>query len=91
MASAQSPSNEVVVPSSGATVAGTQVVLDAFASPGETEVQFELSGTVIATRTYYGWIALFNSTRFLDGTTTLQSIDTEDGSSAKVALGLACR
>jgi hypothetical protein len=84
MASAQSPSTEVVVPSSGATVAGTQVVLDATASSGVTEVQFELSGTVIATatRTFYGWIALFNSTRFLDGTYTLQSIATEGGSSA---------
>ena len=84
MASAQSPSTEVVVPSSGATVAGTQVVLDATASSGVTEVQLELSGAVIATaiRTYDGWIALFNSTRFIDGTYTLQSIATEGGSSA---------
>ena len=42
MASAQSPSTEVVVPSSGATVAGTRVVLDATASSGVTKVQFEL-------------------------------------------------
>lgn len=91
MASAQSPSTQVLVPSSGATVAGTKVVLDAGASSGVTKVQFELSGgpgslgdTVIATATptIYGWIALWDSTRFLDGSSyTLQSIATEGGSS----------
>lgn len=87
-ASAQPPSTQVLVPSSGATVSGTKVVLDAGASGGTTQVQFELTGgslsdTVIATATptYYGWIALWNSTRFLDGTYTLQSIATEGGSS----------
>jgi hypothetical protein len=89
MASAQLPSTQVLVPSSGATVSGTKVVLDAGASGGTTQVQFELTGgslsdTVIATATptYYGWIALWNSTRFLDGTYTLQSIAAEGGSSA---------
>ena len=44
VASAQTPSSQVVVPSSGATVSGTQVVLDATASAGVTNVQFELTG-----------------------------------------------
>lgn len=60
-AGAQSPSTSVLVPSSGATVSGTGVVLDASVSGGVTEVQFELTGgslsdSVIATATatYYG-------------------------------------
>ena len=87
-ASAQSPSTEVVVPSSGATVAGTQVVLDAFASSGVTQVKFELTAgqlvyaVLFATPTYYGWITLWNSTTLGDGTYTLTSIATEGGSSA---------
>lgn len=63
------PSAEVLVPSNNTTVSGTQVVLDASASAGVTQVQFELRGgslsdSVIATATptYYGWIALWNST-----------------------------
>jgi len=88
VASAQSPSTEVVVPSSGATVAGTQVVLDATASAGVTQVKFELTAgplvyaVLFATPTYYGWIALWNSTTLRDGTYTLTSIATEGGSSA---------
>ena len=82
VASAQTPSSQVVVPSSGATVSGTQVVLDATASAGVTNVQFELTGGALsdsviatATPTSYGWIALWNSTTVTDGTYTLQSID----------------
>ena len=58
-----SPTTSVVIPSNNATVSGTQL-LDAFASSGVTQVQYELTGgtysdTVIATanRTYYGWLA----------------------------------
>ena len=63
MASAQSPNTEVVVPSSGATLAGTQVVFDATASAGVTQVQFQVTvdntlyARVLATPTIYGWIA----------------------------------
>ena len=87
VASAQTPSSQVVVPSSGATVSGTQVVLDATASAGVTNVQFELTGGALsdsviatATPTSYGWIALWNSTTVTDGTYTLQSIATSGGS-----------
>ena len=56
VAGAQSPTTSVLVPSSGATVSGTGVVLDASASAGVTRVQFELTGgslsdSVIATAT----------------------------------------
>jgi hypothetical protein len=81
VASAQPPSTAVVVPSSGATVSGTRVVLDATASAGVTQVQFELShGTVsdgviaTATPTLYGWLATWNTTTGPNGTYTLQSV-----------------
>ena len=88
VAGAQSPSTSVLVPSGGDTVSGTSVVLDASASSGVTQVQFELTGgtltdSVIATAapTYYGWIAKWNSTTVADGTYALQSIATEGTSS----------
>ena len=62
MASAQSPSTQILVPSTGATVSGTRVILDAGASAGVTEVQFELSGALIdppPPPPNYGWIAFF--------------------------------
>ena len=89
VASAQPPSTQVVVPATGATVSGTQVVLDATASAGVTQVKFELTGGTLndwviatATPTIYGWIALWNSTTVVSGTYTLQSVATADGSSA---------
>jgi hypothetical protein len=87
-ASAQPPSTAVVVPSTGATVSGTQVVLDASVSAGVTQVKFELTGGTLndwviatATPTIYGWIALWNSTTVVSGTYTLQSVATAEGSS----------
>ncbi len=89
VASAELPSTQVVVPSTGATVTSTQVVLDAAASAGVTRVQFELTGGTLndwviatATPTIYGWIALWNSTTVVSGTYTLQSVATAGGSSA---------
>ena len=86
---AQAPSTAVLVPANGATASGTQVALDASASGGVTTVQFELTGgslsdPVIATAspTEYGWFAEWNSTTVADGTYTLQSVATEDGTSA---------
>jgi hypothetical protein len=74
VASAQPPSTQVLVPSTGATVSGTQVVLDAIAPAGVTQVQFELTGGTLndwviatATPTIYGWIALWNSTEVPNG------------------------
>jgi hypothetical protein len=88
VASAQPPSTQVLVPSTGATVSGTQVVLDAIAPAGVTQVQFELTGGTLndwviatATPTIYGWIALWNSTAVVNGTYTLQSVATAQGSS----------
>jgi hypothetical protein len=82
-AAAQAPTTTVLVPSNNATVSGTQVVLDASASSGATQVQFELNGgaAVIATATptLYGWIALWNSTTLPNGTYSLQSLASADG------------
>ena len=89
VASAQPPGTAVVVPSTGATVSSTQVVLDATASAGVTQVKFEVTGGTLndkviatATLTYYGWVALWNSTNVISGTYMLQSVATVDGSSA---------
>lgn len=87
-ASAQPPITQVVVPSNGATVSGTQVVLDATTSAGVTQVKFELTGGTLndqvvatATPTIYGWIARWDSTTVVSGTYTLQSVATSGGSS----------
>jgi hypothetical protein len=90
VASAQPPSTAVLVPSNNATVSGTQVILDASASPGVTQVQFELTGDnpdsiptlfATATPTEYGWIASWNSTTVATDSYSLQSVATEGGSS----------
>ncbi len=88
VASAQPPSTQVVAPSTGATVSGTQVVLDASASAGVTQVQFELTGGALndfviatATPTIFGWASSWNSTTVVSGTYTLQSVATAEGSS----------
>lgn len=86
VASAAIPSTDVVVPSSGVTVSGPQVVLDATASSGVTQVQFEVtkgnsnnSVIVTATPTLFGWLAYFNSTTVPNGTYTVQSVATDSG------------
>ena len=77
-ASAQPPTTTVLVPSNNATVSGTEVALDASASPGTTQVQFEVNGGALfiatATPTIYGWVALWNSTTLPNGTYALQSV-----------------
>jgi Bacterial Ig domain len=76
------PTTSVLIPSSGASVSGGQVVLDAGASDsgGVTKVTYDLTGgslnnALIATAspTYYGWLAQWNSTTVPNGTYTLQS------------------
>ena len=76
------PATSVVIPSSGTSVSGSQVLLDALASlnVGVTKVQFTLTGGSLnnaliatATPTDYGWIADWNSTTVPNGTYTLQS------------------
>ena len=82
-ASAQPPTTTMLVPSNSATVSGTRVVLDASASAGTTQVQFELNGGAVviaaATPTIYGWIALWNSTTLPNGTYALQSVASANG------------
>jgi hypothetical protein len=79
------PSTAVVTPSGGATVSGTQGI-DASATPGVTQVQYELSGgglsnDVIATAspTWVGWLASWDTTGVPNGTYTLQSVATYPG------------
>ena len=56
VAGAQTPSTFVAIPSNNATVSGTSQILDAGASSGVTQVQYEITGgtlndSVIATAT----------------------------------------
>jgi major membrane immunogen (membrane-anchored lipoprotein) len=76
------PATSVLIPSTGASVGGTQVLLDASAAAnvGVTKVELHLTGgsldnalVATATATYYGWLALWDSTTVPDGTYTLQS------------------
>jgi hypothetical protein len=81
------PATSVLVPSNGASVSGTQVVLDG-STPGNlgvTKVEFHLTGgtlnnALVATGspTYYGWVAHWDSTTVPDGSYTLQS-EASDG------------
>jgi hypothetical protein len=88
------PTTSVVPPSNAASMAGNQL-LDAVASPGVTQVQFELTGgsltdAVIATGTptIFGWLAAWNTTTVPNGTYTLQSVASYSGgvSSASAAI-----
>jgi hypothetical protein len=81
------PATSVLIPSNGASVAGTQVLLDAGAAAnvGVTKVEFHLTGgslnnalVATATPTMYGWLVNWDSTTVPDGTYTLQS-DAYDG------------
>lgn len=91
--SAQTPSTSVVIPSNNATVSGTSQVLDASASSGVTQVEYEITGGALtdsvvatATPTIYGWLALWNTTTVPNGTYDLQSVATANGVSLKSAL-----
>lgn len=77
-----SPTTSVALPANGATLKGAQY-LDAAASAGVTQVQYEISGgpdgyvdQVISasTPTYYGWIGAWNTVGVPDGTYTLNSV-----------------
>ena len=78
-----SVTTNVLLPSSGSWVSGSQVALEAGASDvvGVTKVEFHLTGgslhdTLIATATpsSQDWTASWNSTTVPDGTYTLQSV-----------------
>ncbi len=82
------PTITTIKPSNGNTVSGNQG-LDAIASSGVTQVQYEISGgpsnltdSVIATvskPSLYGWTASWNSTIVPNGTYTLQSVASYGG------------
>lgn len=75
------PTSSVLVPSNGATLAGSQYLdATAFDYGSVTKVEFHLTGgslnkTLIATATptIYGWLAGWNTTTVANGTYTLQS------------------
>jgi hypothetical protein len=76
------PTTSVIVPSNGASLSGSQT-LDATASDnvGVTKVEFRASGGSLnqaliatATPTYYGWLAVWDTTTVPNGTYTLQSV-----------------
>lgn len=87
------PATSVLVPSNGATVAGSQVLDASGSSPvGMASVNFgatggTLSDQVIATGTltYYGWVAQWNTTSVPNGTYTLQSVATDVDGTPKPA------
>jgi hypothetical protein len=96
VANAVPPSTAVVVPSSGATVSGSQVVLDATASSGVTGLQFELTEgspgnavIVTATPTLIGWVAYFDSTSVPNGTYTLESVATDSSGDSSASPAIA--
>ncbi|HVA06753.1 MAG TPA: Ig-like domain-containing protein [Acidimicrobiales bacterium] len=80
-AGASPPSTTVTIPTNNSTVSGTSQVLDAAASPAASQVQYDISGgtlsasvIAIATPTYYGWLAKWNTTKVANGTYALQSV-----------------
>ena len=88
------PKTNVVLPATNATISGGQY-LDALASPGVTQVQYELSGgtlsdAVVATAspTLYGWIASWDSTTVPNGSYTLQSVASYAGGVAGTSPGV---
>jgi hypothetical protein len=86
VASAQTPSTTVVLPSSGTTVSGIKQYLDATATSGATQVQYELTGGSLsdqviatATLTFVGWAAAWNTTTVANGSYTLDSVASYPG------------
>ncbi len=88
---------QVLVPSDGATLSGSGVVLDAAASGTSrvTGMQFVVTGAsltdhVVGTAglTAYGWILLWDTTTVPDGTYTLQSVATETGGTTAMSPGI---
>ena len=95
------PTTAILIPSSGTSVSGSSL-LDANASANVTYVAFELSGGTIngekliatATRTYYGWLAEWNTTSVPNGRYTIQSVASyspyfSGGTSAPVTITVA--
>jgi hypothetical protein len=90
------PTTNVVIPSSGASLAGSQY-LDAFASDygTVTKVEFHLTGGTLndaliatGTPTIYGWLAGWNTTTVPNGTYTLQSVAYDAGGLSTHSTGI---
>ena len=90
------PTTSVVIPSNGASQSGSQY-LDASASAGVTQVQYELSGgpdsytdKVISgsTLTNYGWIGGWNTDSVPNGTYVLQSVASYAGGVTGMSAGI---
>ena len=88
------PTTSILSPSSGSSLSGSQVVLDAAAplNTGVTQVGFTLTGGLLdnvliatATPTYWGWIASWNSTTVPDGNYTLESEASDAGGNLGVS------
>jgi hypothetical protein len=82
----------VTIPSNDATVSGISQILDAGASSGVTQLQYEITGgtltdSIVATGTptIYGWLAKWNTTTLANGTYNLQSVATSNGASGTSA------
>lgn len=80
------PNTTVVLPSNDATLSGITQYLDATASSGVTQVQYELTGGSLsnqviatATPTYFGWAAAWNTTTVANGTYTINSVASYPG------------
>ena len=79
------PTTTVVLPSGGSTLKGNQL-LGAVATPGVSQVTFEITGNGLtnsvvgtATPTIYGWLANWNTTTTPDGTYSLESVAAYSG------------
>ena len=90
------PTTAVVLPSNGATLSGNQY-LDASASSGVTQVQYELSGGPDrytnkaisgSTLTNYGWIGGWNTTSVSNGSYILQSVASYAGGVTGTSAGI---
>ena len=90
------PTSSVLIPSDNASVSGTQL-LDAGASPGVTQVQFEISGgpsnlndQVVASGspTLYGWLANWDTRSVPNGVYTLQSVASYGGEVSGTSSGI---
>jgi hypothetical protein len=88
------PTTSVILPSNNAAVSGTQG-LDASASAGVTQLQYELTGgtlnhSVIATAnlTDYGWTAAWDTTTVPNGVYTLQSVASYGGEVSGTSPGI---
>ena len=89
-----SPTTNILVPSTGTTVSGSQN-LDAVASSGVTNVQYEITGgglsddvIATATATVFGWLASWNTTAVPNGTYTLQSVAAYGGGVSGTSPGI---